>query len=340
MFKKIILIGPCSNKKNKTYTGGTIILFEELISWLKFKNKTYTIIDCNKKNYKNKLIAFVEIILQSIKNIPFHDTVSFHGTSRDFLYLALFIVVISKLFRKKITLRKFAGNFDKVYSSSSFLTKKIYGFSLRNADCLFFETKYLVEFGLRFNEKCYWLPNTRMNPLCSFVGKSNTFSKRFVFMSHIKKTKGIFELLDAFSKLDETYTLDMYGVIDNDICFDQIKKINIRYVSALTPDQVLENLSLYDVLILPSYEEGYPGIIIEALSLGIPVISTNVGGVPEIYTDGVEGYIVEPRNAVQLLESIKKINNINYGFLSKNALERFKIFDSNLVYSEIENKIF
>jgi glycosyltransferase involved in cell wall biosynthesis len=59
-----------------------------------------------------------------------------------------------------------------------------------------------------------------------------------------------------------------------------------------------------DLFLLPSYLEGMPTVIFEAMSMGIPVISTNVGGIPELIEDGVNGLLFRPGNIQAMFESI------------------------------------
>ena len=61
-------------------------------------------------------------------------------------------------------------------------------------------------------------------------------------------------------------------------------------------DDVPELISALDVLLLPSWEEPFGRALIEAMALRVPVVATSVGGPPEILTDGVEGFLVEPRD--------------------------------------------
>lgn len=53
--------------------------------------------------------------------------------------------------------------------------------------------------------------------------------------------------------------------------------------------------------------EGYPGIIIEAYSVGVPAIATNVGGIPEILEEGETGFIIEPMQVSALEKTIKTL---------------------------------
>ncbi len=60
-------------------------------------------------------------------------------------------------------------------------------------------------------------------------------------------------------------------------------------------EDVPELVRALDVLLLPSWEEPFGRALIEAMALGVPVLATNVGGPPEILSDGEEGYLLAPR---------------------------------------------
>ena len=60
--------------------------------------------------------------------------------------------------------------------------------------------------------------------------------------------------------------------------------------------------------ILPSlYKEGLPNVLLESMSMGVPIVSSNIGGVSEIVMDGETGYMVEPGDKSALANAIKKI---------------------------------
>jgi glycosyltransferase involved in cell wall biosynthesis len=72
-------------------------------------------------------------------------------------------------------------------------------------------------------------------------------------------------------------------------------------------EDVPELISALDILLLPSWEEPFGRALIEAMALGVPVISTNVGGPPEIVQDGREGYLLPPRDAAAWAGAIRRI---------------------------------
>ena len=78
------------------------------------------------------------------------------------------------------------------------------------------------------------------------------------------------------------------------------------------PNYIFERL---DMTVLPSlYKEGLPNVLLESMSMGVPVVSSNIGGVSEIVIDGETGYMVEPGNKSALANAIKKVwaNQKNY----------------------------
>ena len=261
--------------------------------------------------------------------------VSLHGTAKDYLIIAPFVVFCCKLFKRKVSLRKFAGSFYDIYSKSNFFFKGVYNYSLKRADYLFFETKYLVDKFKDFNSEVIWWPNSRRKP--NLVNTNYNFRKKFVFISQVKKTKGVLEFIEASRSFDDSYCFDIYGPVMEEAIEQEIYKVkNVTYKGVLAPQTVCNTLFKYDVLVLPTYHagEGYPGILIEAFACRIPVISTNWNSIPEILKDGINGFIVEPKNVGSLIKGIEKFSTENYADIAFNAIKFFDKFDSELIDSK------
>ena len=325
---KLIILGPLTNKKNPSKTGGAVVLFENLIEKLNELKIDYTLIDTNKENYKNTYIAYISIIFQLIFKQFGKSHISLHS-SRDYLIFAPIIIFLSKIFNKKCSLRKFGGEAFEQYSRSKGIKKKILNFIFKNIDYLFMEMKYLVKNFKPINCNTFWFPNVRNKPK---IEKNNTiFSKKFVFISHVIKEKGIDEIIEARKYLPEEYTIDIYGPIHDLKYSDKLFTENkIAYKGALKSSEVLLTLAKYDVLLLPSYKEGYPGIVLESYSIGLPIISTKLQGLKEITEQNKTGILIKPKNTNELVNAIKYFNENNYSEFSKNAKEKFEEFNSDI----------
>ena len=99
-----------------------------------------------------------------------------------------------------------------------------------------------------------------------------------------------------------------------------------------------------DILTLPSlYKEGLPNVLLEAMSMGVPVVASRMAGVPEIVKDGVTGYMTEPGDCGQLAEKITLLASdkdaygrmrISCRELMENSFDKQRQFDDFLRYFE------
>lgn len=79
-----------------------------------------------------------------------------------------------------------------------------------------------------------------------------------------------------------------------------------------------------DLFVLPSLSEGFPNVILEAMASGLPIITTNVSGLPDIIRDGENGFIVQPGDADQLADRIRELicdDGLSAEFAERNEIE-------------------
>ena len=126
-----------------------------------------------------------------------------------------------------------------------------------------------------------------------------------VSTSRMVKAKGIKELIEAFKLIDNSdVILKICGDGPDANYFKSLARgvTNIEFLGHV--DNVIEVLQNSDVLIHPSYHEGFGLSLVEAEMCSLPIIACNVGSIPEIVKDGKNGVLVEPRNVKDLAEAM------------------------------------
>lgn len=135
-----------------------------------------------------------------------------------------------------------------------------------------------------------------------------------VYIGRIDLKKGLRELVEAGASVRTLYpNLQVYLVgsgPDRKLIADQIKMLNaLEYIhlqGPCVPDEVPLWIASADLVTLPSYMEGCPNVVLEALACGRPVVATAVGGIPEILNEDY-GCLVAPRDSRALAQAIATV---------------------------------
>jgi glycosyltransferase involved in cell wall biosynthesis len=137
----------------------------------------------------------------------------------------------------------------------------------------------------------------------------NPASTRLIFLSNFLPNKGLDTLLDAFKELRKTQYVELhcYGGGDSAHYVSRVASEAIPDVSihGVLEEQVkYETLTDFSVLVMPSYNEGQPLVILEAMAIGLPVVASNIGLISEMLGDDYP-YLVEPNNAHALTKALE-----------------------------------
>ena len=163
---------------------------------------------------------------------------------------------------------------------------------------------------------------------------------RLLFVGRLAAVKGLPVLLDAFAALPERFHLSLIG--------DGADRPALEAAAAALPgsaagrvtfegyksqDEVAAALGETDVFVLPSFAEGVPVVLMEALASGVPAVATAVAGVGELVLDGANGRIVPPGDAEALREAIEALGRdaalrTRYGRAGRERVERGFDIDS------------
>jgi glycosyltransferase involved in cell wall biosynthesis len=156
---------------------------------------------------------------------------------------------------------------------------------------------------------------------------------RLVFVSQIVREKGPLLLLEALRLLASdgvtNLTCDFYGPVlddDRDDFFQQLEATpSARYRGTVKVGMASKIMSEYDALVFPTCwsGEGQPGVIIEAMLAGIPVISTQFQAVTDLIADGDNGFVVPAGDSRALVAAIKRLA-FDHGLWQKMARSNYE----------------
>jgi glycosyltransferase involved in cell wall biosynthesis len=157
----------------------------------------------------------------------------------------------------------------------------------------------------------------------------------FVFIGRIVKDKGVTELVKSFSNLSKKkLQIKLFLVGDFEPELDPLEEgtlteiktnENIIYVGFQT--DVRPFLQIANVFALPSYREGFPNAVLQACSMGVPCIVTDVNGSNEIIENGINGIVINPKSIVELEECMANMVDLKYDLKKMGAVSRQKMID-------------
>jgi len=338
MKTKYLIIGSAATDDPRTH-GGVTLLVRQLLDYFDEKNKEYIFIQAMQFKGGNKISMFfnyIYVLFNVLIHIRKVDIVMVNVSSNGAYYLSPLVLFISKIFKKKFIFRRFAGNCIELYNAAPLWKRKLMDYLIKQVDIMFFEPQYLVKYFSKKRSNTFWFPNVRKKS--NIVReKGRPYANRFIYIGQIRRSKGIDELLATSEKLSSNYHIDLYGTLfDTKYNETYLEKFqNVTYKGRVHHKKIYETLAQYDVLVLPSYMEGYPGVLIEAYAVGLPVIVSDLPSTREIVDHEKTGLLIEVKNVDSLLTSMKWFDTRNYNKMSYNASKKFNIFEYEQVYRNV-----
>jgi len=160
---------------------------------------------------------------------------------------------------------------------------------------------------------------------------------RILFVKNDFERGGLMDLIQALEILTD-YRFDLSIVGCSPSLDRSPANINFNIHGGVPHSQVLNMMASHDIFCVPSRREALGVANMEAMSAGIPVVTTNVGGIPEVITEA-EGWISEPSNPIALSECIKAcLTNADLRIRKKNkAYEKVKMFSEKNMLENLKD---
>jgi alpha-maltose-1-phosphate synthase len=129
-----------------------------------------------------------------------------------------------------------------------------------------------------------------------------------LYVGSLGQRKGLSYALDAVDSLGSQVSLTLIGKVTAPQCRPLMAALRRHHwIETLPHPQILEQMRQHDVLLFPTLFDGFGLVITEALSQGLPVITTINSGAPECIRDGVEGFLVPIRNSQAIAERLQQL---------------------------------
>lgn len=187
-------------------------------------------------------------------------------------------------------------------------------------------------------------PSTNMELRHKYGIKENEIL--ILFVGYLDTFKGIFELIDAFYEINKENKNTKLMMIGTGPKKEEFKKkvFQLGLEDYVTLIGVVPNIKIHiyyqmaDIFVLPSYTEGFPLAVLEAMACGIPVVASNVGGIHEIVKNGLNGFLVSPRKREELTEKLNFIVN-NEDLRKKFVINSYEMINNSSMNMKSKIKI-
>jgi glycosyltransferase involved in cell wall biosynthesis len=240
-----------------------------------------------------------------------------HGASYGSFYRKFIVFFISKyIFGKKVIYHIHGGGFPVFYGKSDSLSRRFIRTFIAKADlviCL--SQSWNNYFKSNFKTKKLVVLSNVIDYPDKTVDDAKKTITTFLFFGLVCKEKGIFDLVEVIGKNKDKYRnlikLKIGGNGEIQYLKELINKHQIEdiveYIGWVVSEEKKKVLKGADVFILPSYNEGVPISILEAMSYGKPIIASNVGGIPEIVIMNKNGLLIDPGKPDQIEQAINTL---------------------------------
>lgn len=260
-----------------------------------------------------KLLKAAGALLQFAVKLPGYEIVHVNVASDSSYYRKTFFIRLAKLFHKKIVLHQHGGDFQTFYGKELSdkgreSVKKI----LSMGDAFLVLAPVWKEFfgTIIEKEKITVLPNAIQIP--EEVKEKEYGCHKILFLGRICKTKGIEELLTIMPVLKEKYPdcmLYLGGIWEE----PELKELAeqhkecVTYIGWLAGEEKKKYLEMCDIFVLPSYFEGQPVSVLEAMAYSLGIAASDIEGISQMVQDGETGVLFPPKDEQALQNGLERL---------------------------------
>jgi glycosyltransferase involved in cell wall biosynthesis len=274
--------------------------------------------------------------------------VHIHTASRGSFLRKSIVMMLAKAAGKKTVMHVHGAEFNQFYERAPAPLRKFIRKLLGSADAIIALSGQWEQDLRRIsgNPRIRIIYNPAMieEPLFADENTAPGSEVNFLFMGRLGQRKGVYDIIEAARRIRaENVKISLYG--DGDI--ESVRTMiaanglqdKVQVHGWIGGSEKERAFRAADVLILPSYNEGFPISILEAMAHGMPVLATDVGGIAECIEDGVNGYLIKPGECEKLAERIERLaaSSVLRARMGKSGHEKAsRMFALPLIVNQLE----
>ena len=226
-----------------------------------------------------------------------------------------FFVLSGKVFYSNVVLHVHAPNFDKLYCKQSPILQSYIRRVMKRADIV-------IALSSEWKKRiAQIIPNNQIFILRNCIDVNNipphifSLEAKGLFLGSVGLRKGAFDLIEAIGRIKLKGISLKVWIVGYEAREGDLQRARsmqeelqlgdyVKILGTVYGEKKKNLLSKANFFVLPSYNEGLPMAILEAMAAGMAIISTSVGGIPEIVKDGYNGFIVNPGDVNALTEKL------------------------------------
>jgi glycosyltransferase involved in cell wall biosynthesis len=266
-----------------------------------------------------------------------YDVVHIHVASGASFFRKSLVVWACRMRRKPVIMHVHGADFDTFYHhSASFIRSYI-----RKTFAACNKVLVLSGYWKGFFDNFIYRGNTEIlhNGVYTHVYKPYKTAPanitKFLFLGRLGQRKGVYDLLEVVTRLVNRYpNYDLTFYLAGDGELEQVKEIivknnlqkHVQLLGWLNEEEKMKWFRQVDTIVLPSYNEGLPMAILEAMAGGKIIISSKVGGIPDLVKEGENGFLIQPGD----VDSLEKY----IAYVPDHPLEMVQISRNNILKIE------
>ena len=243
-----------------------------------------------------------------------YDLIHIHLAHGMSFYRKLVIVLIGVLRRDLIFVHLHGSEFEEFYMQGGRLQKKLISWMFNHVNVLLVLSKKWKTFAQNICDNNIFILYNGADPEQYKPNICETNKVNILFMGVLGSRKGSYDLINAFLLIYEKFPkvrliLGGDGEVEKTRSMVRENSIDdrVKLKGWLSGQDKIDAFREADIYILPSYNEGLPVSILEAMAAGLPIIATPVGGIPEAVLDEVNGYLVTPGDIHSISRALDRL---------------------------------